>query len=119
MNVVTEVLSSSVGQTVVSGLVSVATGWVIAWMFYRKATRDLVEENRKLIYRINLVLWGLESAGHFKLERDEKGDVVSVAVELKADLVSTSSMTGTLHGGELLPAHPVARPWWKFWERWP
>ncbi len=52
-----------------------------------------------------------------KLVRDTDGEVVSVAVELKADLVGTSSMTGTLYGGELSPARPVGQPRWRFWER--
>ncbi len=112
-----DALESVLGLDLFYLLVGLLGGWGSSWWFYRKGTKDLADENRKLIRQINLVLWGLENAGHFKLERDEKGEVISVAVELKADLVSTASMTGTLHGGELPPVDPVAWPRWRFWER--
>ena len=118
MNTIVDVLRSSFGQTVLATLVSIGAGWVIARVYYRKATLDLVEENRKLVRQITLILRALENAGLVKLVRNTDGEVVSIAVELKADLVSTSSMTATLSGGDSPPPSMAPSPRRRFWHRW-
>lgn len=84
------------GSVVIGGLIT----WVVAWLYYEKATKDLKAETERLRSMSNLMLLALENSGlTVVVNRDADGTPVSVAGHLSGKVSGASKFQGKLSDG--------------------
>jgi hypothetical protein len=65
-------------STILSVLIGGAITWLVAWVYYRDASKQLIAETSKLRKALNLMIRGMEEEGWVTgVKRDDKGAIVS------------------------------------------
>ncbi len=103
--------------TLATLIIGTAVTWLVAHLYYARASQDLEVRAHHLEQASVLILLALERAGHASLVRDDDGNIVDVAIELRGEARATSSATATLAMVDPEPASATSVPWWRFWER--
>ncbi len=92
-------------------LVSILVGglitWVVAWLYYHKASRELIDETRKLRRLVNNIGRALDEAGLIEVNYDASGEVSGIVVHASAVLQGTATLSGAL-SSRVIPGSPPA-----------
>jgi hypothetical protein len=82
-------------ETALWTVVGVGIGALITWLvskyYYVRASQDLLQETNRLKRMNEIGLGVLEEKGYVKLNRDGQGNIVGRVIELKANILGTSS----------------------------
>jgi hypothetical protein len=70
-------------------VVGAAITWFVAWWYYEKASAELIAETQALRRLNTLILEALETSGHAKLVRDERGEISGLRFDLRANGITT------------------------------
>jgi hypothetical protein len=73
-------IASTLIGTLIGGVISAVTTWLVARAYYEKAGRELREETTKVRKKVDMVLHGFEVAGLAELNRDANGEIVGFHV---------------------------------------
>jgi peptidoglycan biosynthesis protein MviN/MurJ (putative lipid II flippase) len=78
-------------QTIISTAIGVIFGgiitWIVAWYYYMKAGKELLEESKILKQTSDLILYKLQYPdAPTELKRNEKGEVVGLIVNMSAKM---------------------------------
>ena len=72
----------SMAGVFIGGLIT----WLVALSYYKKASQDLKKEASELKNLTKIIARGLENSGQMKLNKDEKGEIIGLVINLGTSL---------------------------------
>lgn len=82
-------------STAIGILLGALVTWVVARLYYKKASEELHHEARELRRLNNLMLQGMEYAGWIELTRDNSGNILGFKQIISEPSITSEERFGT------------------------
>jgi len=96
MKILLEILSLQYVQIFLSVLIGALVTWLVARIYYVKASKELRKEAEKLRHLNELILRALEEADGVKITRNKAGEPIGLVIKLAGGSSIKIGLSGSL-----------------------